>query len=444
MISIAHKIELKPNNKQKTYFRKAFGCARLAYNWGRAEWERRYKEGERNLSGRKLRNDFNAIRKEQFPFTYEVTKYATARAFDHLQAAYDKFFKHTAAYPQFKKKRDGGGSFYIGADQIVLSDTNRNSKCFRTLCHNVQQKRQYLKVPNLGWVKLTERLRFNGKINGVNISQEGEHFYASFSMMITDEEYKRTHPHADDDKHDRKVGIDMGIKSTLILSDGVAIDNPHTLKNNLRKIKRLSRQLSKRQHARTKQERLQGVKKSNNYIKLALKLNNAQRHVANIRRDFTHKVTTILTTHYNEIAIEDLNVKGMTKNHRLAQSVSDVAMGEIRREIEYKAADNGATIIKADRFYPSSKTCSVCGNVKKDLKLTERVYHCEFCGADIDRDYNASLNLFSLLTKSKIGIDDPELTPADLTALLSRFSVNGIVTSKVETGKQRKSFIRHV
>lgn len=443
MISIAHRIELKPNNKQKTYFRKAFGCARLAYNWGLAEWKRMYEAGEKP-TGRKLRNNFNAIRKEQFPFTYEVSKYATARAFDHLQAAFDKFFKHTASYPKFKKKRDGGGSFYIGADHVTLSDTNRNSKCFRDMCHNEHQKHQYLKVPNLGWVKMTERVRFNGKLNGLNISQEGDRFYASFSMMITEEEYQRTHPHYNETKHDRKVGIDMGIKSALILSDGIAIDNPHTLKNNLRKIRRLSRQLSKRQHAKTKQERLQGVKKSNRYIKMALKLNNAQRRVADIRRDFTQKVTTILTTHYAEIAIEDLNVKGMTRNHRLAQSVSDVAMGELRREIEYKAGYNGVTIKKADRFYPSSKTCSVCGNVKEDLKLSERVYHCHVCGATLDRDYNASLNLLGLLNQRKIGIGDPESTPADLTALLSRLSVNGIATSKVETGKQHKSFIRHV
>lgn len=440
MISIAHKIELKPNNKQKTYFRKAFGCARLAYNWGLAEWKRKYEAGERT-TGRKLRNEFNSIRKEQFPFTYEVTKYATARAFDHLQAAFDKFFKHTASYPQFKKKREANGSFYIGADQVVFSDINRNSKCFLKMQHNEQQKHQYLKVPNLGWVKMTERVRFNGKLNGVNISQEGDKFYASFSMMITEEEYQRTHPHNKEIEHERKVGIDMGIKSALVLSDGIAIDNPHALKKNLKKIRRLSRQLSKRQHARTKQERLRGVKKSNNYIKLAMKLNNAQRKVADIRRDFTQKVTTILTSHYTEIAIEDLNVKGMAHNHRLAQSVNDVAMGELRREIEYKSGYNNVNVAKADRFYPSSKTCSVCGNVKDELKLSERIYYCHVCGATLDRDYNASLNLLRLLNKNKIGIDGPESTPADLAALLFRFSVNGIATSKVETGKQHKSFI---
>ena len=174
-------------------------------------------------------------------------------------------------------------------------------------------------------------------------------------------------------------------------------------------------------------------------MKLSVRLAHVQGRVANIRRDFLHKVTTILTTHYGEIAIEDLNVKGMVKNHRLAQAVNDVSFGELRRQIEYKAETNGVKVIKADRFFASSKTCSVCGEKKNDLTLRDRTYRCPHCGAVIDRDLNASLNLLGLLVNHKIGTDYPESTPADLTALLSRFSVNGIATSKVETGKQRKS-----
>ena len=439
MTKIAHKIELVPNNKQKTYFRKAFGCARLAYNWGLAEWQRRYKEGEK-CSAISLNNTFNSIKKEQYPYVYEVTKYACSQSFRNLEKAYKKFFedlkKGTVSYPQFKRKKDNEGSFYIGGDQVSLSYTNKNSKAFKKLAHNKKQKHQYLKVPNLGWVKMTESVRFDGHINGVVISQKGDKYYASFCMQITEEEHKRTHPDVSSEKNG-KAGIDLGIKSALILSDGIAIENPKPLKNNLRKIKRLSRQLDKRTHARTKQERLSGVKKSNNYRKLSLKLANVQRRVANIRRDFTQKVTTILTTHYGQIAVEDLNVKGMVRNHRLAQSVSDVAFGELLRQIEYKSAYNGVTVKKADRFYPSSKTCSVCGNVKHDLKLSDRTYRCDKCGTMIDRDYNASLNLLGLIGNNRVGIDWPEFTPVDLTALLSRFAKNGIATSKVETGRQR-------
>ena len=438
MISIAHRIELKPNNKQKTYFRKAFGCARLAYNWGLAEWKRMYEAGEKP-SGREIRKRFNAIKKEQFPFVYEVTKCAVDQPFINLQSAFDRFFKKLGAYPQFKKKRDNEGSFYLQESEIHLSETNKNSKAFEKLAHNERQKHQYLHFPKLGWVKMAEHIRFNyAKINNACISQSGGHFYVSFSLQITEEEYKRTHPNVDLVDGSRKVGVDVGIKSALILSDGIAIDNPKPLKKNLRKIKRLSRQLSKRVHPKTKEERLQGAKKSNNYMKLSVRLAHAQGRVANIRRDFLHKVTTVLTTHYGEIAIEDLNVKGMTRNHRLAQAVSDVSFGELRRQIEYKAATNGVKVLKVDRFYPSSKTCSVCGAVKEDLKLSDRTYRCDKCGAVFDRDYNASRNLLGQLVNHKIGTDYPESTPADLTALLSRFSVNGIATSKVETGKQQK------
>ena len=436
MISIAHKIELVPNNKQKTYFRKAFGVARLAYNWGLAEWQRRYKAGEK-CSYYELNNTFNSIKGEQYPFVYEVTKWAPSQSFRNVASAYKKFFedlkKGIVSYPKFKRKKDNQGSFYF--TEVSVSDTNKNSKTFRKMAHNEKLKRQYLRVPNLGFVKMTERIRFIGKINSVVISQEGSKYFASFSLVITADEYKRTHPHVKDIRKEKSVGIDIGIKSALVLSDGIAVENPKPLKQNLRKIKRLSRQLDKRTHARTKQERLSGKNKSNNYRKLSIKLSNAQHRVANIRRDFIQKVTTILTTHYGQIALENLNVKGMVRNHRLAQAVSDVSFGELTRQIGYKSKYNGVTVKKADRFYPSSKTCSDCGNVMLDLTLNDRIYRCDKCGAVIDRDYNASLNLLSLLSNIKIGAGGSEFTPADLKALLLRFWKNGIATSKIETGR---------
>ena len=435
MITVAHRIQLMPNNKQRTYFRKAIGCNRLAYNWGLAKWKRRYKEGERGLSGRKLRNDFNAIRGEQFPFTYEVTKYATAHAFDDLQTAFSNFFEHRANYPRPHKKKDGEGSFYIGADQARLSDTHKGLKHLKKVAHNVGGKRQYLNVPNLGYVKMSERLRFDGKVMGVKISQEGDKFFASIQVQITEDEYRRTHPETKRGRHGA-VGIDLGLKEAMMLSDGIAVHNPRTLRHHQRKITRLSRQLSKRQHAKTKQERLQGVRRSNNYKKLSRRLGSEQHHVANIRRDFTQKLTTILTTTYEAIAIEDLNVKGMQRG-RLAKSVSDAAFGELRRQIEYKAAINGVRLEVADRFYASSKTCSCCGSKRDDLTLSDRTYVCPHCGTVIDRDLNAARNLLSLIT-NQVGTDYPELTPADLTALHSRFALNRIATSKVETGRQRK------
>lgn len=441
MIPIAHKIELVPNNKQKTYFRKAFGCARLAYNWGLAEWQRRYKAGEK-CSWVDLQKSYNSIRKIEYPFTLEVTKFASTEPFRNLGKSFSKFFndlkKGTVSYPRFKKKKDSQGSFYVAGEKIHLSSNEHKTKVFNTIPVHNFRKKEYLYIPKLGWVRMTQKLRFHGKINGVHISQEGDKFFASFDMFVTKDEFRHTHPQTKDTYKEKAVGIDLGVKYALTLSDGIFIENYKPIKKSLRKIKKLGRQLSKRSYARTKQERLNGKKKSNNYRKLSVKLANAHRRVANIRRDYTHKITTILTTHYGKIALENLNVKGMARNHRIAQSISDVAFGELCRQIEYKAINNDVTIKKADRFYPSSKVCSVCGNVKHDLKLSARIYHCDKCGVLIDRDYNASLNLLSLITEKQIGADYPESTPEDLTALLSRFERNKIATSKVETGRQRK------
>ena len=436
MITLAHRIQLMPNNKQRTYFRKAIGCARLAYNWGLAEWHRRYKEGERELSGMKLRRDFNKIRREQFPFTYEVTKYATMRPFDDLQSAFINFFEHRAKYPKPHKKKDSAGGFYLGSDIAKLSDTHKGMKHLMNVSHNEGGRRQYLYMPKLGYVKMSERLRLNGKLMNVKITQEGEKFFASFQVQITEEEYRRTHPRVDNEKHGA-VGIDMGLKEAMMLSDGIAVKNPRTTNKHQRKITRLSRQLSKRQHAKTKQDRLQGVKRSNNYRKLSRRLGREQHHIANIHRDFTQKLTTVLTTTYEAIAIEDLNIKGIAKNRKLAKSVNDVSLYELRRNIEYKAAMNGVRIEVADKWYASSKTCSYCGHKRDNLSLGARTFVCPHCGESIDRDLNAARNLLSLIT-NKVGIDYPELTPADLTALHSRFALNGIATSKVETGKQHR------
>lgn len=241
-MNISHKIEICPNNKQKTYFRKAFGCSRLAYNWGLAEWQRRYKLGEK-VSAYDLQKEFNAIKDEQFPFVREVTKYATQKSILNVGLAYKKFFEDlrrgVVSYPRFKKKRDNLGSFYIGGDMIKLSYLNLNSKSFKDKTYNLKQKRQYINIPKLGWVKMTQKLRFDCHINSVTISQQGDRYFASFSVIITKEEYNRTHPKTitTNNSHiKRSVGIDLGIKSAMILSDGIAIENPKQLKKEEKKL----------------------------------------------------------------------------------------------------------------------------------------------------------------------------------------------------------------
>jgi len=433
LISISHKIELKPNNKAITHFKKAFGCARLAYNWGLAKWQENYKQGIKTTA-LSLKKEFNSIKKEQYPFVYEVSKYATQQPFINLDNAFKKFFtdlkQGKVSYPKFKKKKDNQGSYYIGGDHVVIKDN------------------KYFKVPNYGLVKMREAIRFNGKINSCTISQSGDKFYASFNMQIDKNEYMIKHKNSK--QTNLALGIDLGISSFLTLSNGLQINAPKPLNKFNRLLVKRSRQLSRKQHPKTKGEAMQGVKKSNNYQKASIKLNKLHRKISNIRSDFLHKLTSSLVANIDYFCLEDLNVKGMMSNHRLAKSISDVSFYEFKRILEYKSDYNDKQIYQVDRFYPSSKICSSCGNIKDNLTLKDRVYICNQCGLTTDRDYNASLNLLSKL-KQRIGLVQSEFTPADLTAMQDDLAINRIVTSKVvsfssrsdselETGIQQKFY----
>lgn len=277
IISISHKIELKPNNKAKTHFKKAFGCARLAYNWALAKWQENYKLGIKS-SIYDIRKEFNAIKKEQYPFTYEVSAYATMQPFIYLDRAFKKYFadlkKGKVSYPKFKRKKDNQGSYYIGGVSVSIKDN------------------KYLKVQNLGLVKLKEPLRFNGKINNVVISQKADKFFASFSMEITKNEYERKHKRV---KAKRlSLGIDLGISNFATLSNGLQIKSPKPLDKLTRLLTRRQRQLNKKVHPKTKGEALKGVKKSNNYVKASNKLAKLHTKIADIRLDFIHKLTSHL------------------------------------------------------------------------------------------------------------------------------------------------------
>lgn len=410
MVHISHKIELKPNNKAKTHFKKAFGCARLAYNWALAKWQENYKRGIKQ-SILDIRKEFNAIKRRQYPFTYEVSACATHQPFIFLDNAFKKYFadlkKGKVSYPKLKKKRDNQGSYYIGGDHVAI------------------QGEKYLKVPKLGLVKLRERLRFEGKINNVVISQKANKFFASFSMEITEAEYKRTHKKVKANR--QSVGIDLGISNFATLSNGFVIKSPKPLDKLTRLLTRRQRQLNKKVHPKTKGDK---TKKSNNYVKMSLKVAKLHTRIANNRLDFLHKFTSHLVRNYESICLETLQTNNMLKNHKLAKSLSDVSFSRFNEILEYKAKYNGVSIHRADRFYPSSKTCSHCGTIKSDLKLSQRFYFCDECGYTIDRDYNASINL------AKLGGVPPEVTPAEITALLDDLVINNLTTSIVEPGIQ--------
>jgi len=363
----AYKTELKPNNRQRGMFMNHSGAARFVYNWALADRIDRYKLGEStNIYEQKRR--FNALKDEVCPWIRETAYCVTAQAFANLDSAYKNFFrrmkqdKGQKGFPKFKSRKRGIGSFTMRG------------------CIHIESNR--IKLPRIGWVRLkeTDYLPTNGvKILSVNIPERAGRWFASIQLEM---EVPDPLP-----AHGKPLGIDFGLKTLAVCSDGTVFENPRALAQEERKLKRLSRELARRK------------KGSKNRGKTRQKLAKCHARIADIRKHSLHNVSYHVTvkTKPSTIVVEDLNVKGMLANHCLAKAISDAAFGELRRQIEYKAQWNGVDVVTAGRFYPSSKTCSGCGSVKPLLKLSERAFVCEKCGLIIDRDLNAAMNLASLV-----------------------------------------------
>lgn len=377
-----HIIELKPNNKQATYFAKACGVARLAYNWALAEWQKQYEadktyrdecqklgiaidESKLNKPSQgKLRKQLNSIKRQQFPFMLEVTKCSPQLAIMQLGDAFKRFFKGESKYPQFRKK-GVNDRFSLSNDQFKLKTINN---------------KPHIQIPNLGLVKMRENLRHQGKILSAKVFKQGEKWFVSIAVELS--EVVKPKP-----KTGKHVGLDLGITDLATLSDGTKIQAPKPLKTKLKKLQRLSKQLSRKKLG------------SNNRAKAKTKLSRLHYQISCIRKDFLHKLTTKLIKAYDTIAIEDLNIRGMVKNRKLAQSINDLGFYELKRQLIYKANQFGKTIKSVDRFYPSSKTCSCCGYKVEYLSLSTRTWTCQNCHIKHDRDINASINILNHATK---------------------------------------------
>ena len=369
----AHKIRIFPSKEQETYLLKACGVARFSYNWGLAKWKELYEAGLKpNVNS--LDKLLNSVKREEFPWMLEVTKCAPQRALKDLGTAFSNFFrkckKGEKAYPKLKKKgqRD---SFYFSNDQGKIIGKE-------------------LFVPKLKQpIKCSEELRFSGKIMSYTISRDVDRWYVSITVE-TDHKLERK-------ENKGCVGVDLGIKTLATLSDGTTFETKKFYHNAEKKLKRLQRQLSRKQ------------KGSKNRAKVKLKLARQHRKVRLARKDYLHQITTNVVTTYNKVVIEDLNVSGMLKNHKLAKAVQNMGFYMFRSFLESKAKQTECEVVIADRFFPSSKLCSYCGNKKEDLKLSERSYKCDACGLEIDRDLNASMNLMKLggcSTSKPVDIED--------------------------------------
>lgn len=366
---IAHRIALDPNNTQATYLARAAGTARFAYNWALAEWGRQYEAWKADNALPKpsqaaLRRQLNAIKREQFPWMLEVTKNAPQMAIIQLGEAFKNFFAGRAKYPQFRKK-GAHDRFTLTNDQFDIDGSR-------------------IRIPHLGWVRMRETLRFAGKIVSATVSHVADRWFVSITVDTQDD------LHLPKAENQGAVGVDLGVSALATLSTGETVPGPKPHKALLDRLRRLSRSLSRKQ------------KGSANRRKAKTKLAKLHARIAAIRSDALHKLTTDLTRRFHTLGIEDLNVRGMVKNRHLARSIADMGFFEFRRQLEYKAAMRGGQVVVADRFYASSKTCSVCGHKLDDLPLSVREWTCPACGVPHDRDVNAALNLKNMAVSSTV------------------------------------------
>ena len=351
---LSHKIALDPTFKQAKYFAQAAGTARFTWNWALEHWNLQYNSGEKP-SAFSLKKQFNATKYESYPWLRNIHRDAHSQPFSNLQKAFNRFFKKVARYPKFKKK-GAHDSFYVANDRVSV-------------------KGKQVRLPKIGWIRLREELRFVGRILGATVSREANRWF--IAIQVDEENYTKNRC------GNGVVGVDLGVKNLATLSTGEVVESPKPLKKNLKKLKRLSRRLSRKQA------------KSKNRKKARKRVARLHQRIRNIRKDTLDKLTTRLCYENQVVVIEDLNVRGMLRNHKLARAISDIGFGEFRRQLEYKSIIFGTQIILADRWFPSSKKCSSCGRIKSDLSLSDRIYRCEW-GLVEDRDLNAALDLCTL------------------------------------------------
>ena len=356
----AYKFRLYPNEEQRIYLAKTFGCTRFIYNQMLAERIKSYEENK-DLDIKTMKYPTPAQYKSEYEWLKEVDSLALANSQINLDKAYKNFFRDkSVGFPKFKKK--GNTNSY--------TTNNQNG--------TVYIKDNHIKVPKLkSMIKMEQHREFNGLIKSCTVSQvpSGKYF---ISILVDTENIQLP-------KTDKKVGIDLGIKEFAITSDGEFFSNPKNLKKSEKRLKKLQKDLSRKQ------------KGSNNRRKARIKVAKIHEKIANQRKDMLHKVSTQLINENQVIVIEDLKVSNMIKNHKLAKSIADASWSEFRTMLKYKAKWCGREIIIAPSNYASSQLCSNCGNKSSQTKdLSCRTYICPVCGMIMDRDINASKNLLKL------------------------------------------------
>jgi len=374
MMLKAYKYRMYPDEGQRKMFLKHIGACRFVYNLSLEQKIKVYETEKKTLTRFDLDSTLPQLKSEN-EWLKEVNSQSLQQANKHLDSAFKKFFREKKGFPKFKSRKNPVQSFRIPQNYKVDFDDNR------------------VKLPKIGWVTTKLSREFEGilKTATVSITATGKFF---ISILVED---GRETPEKESFGYDSTMGLDVGIKDYVTMSDGTKIDNPKFLKNSIQRLKVLQMRMSK-----TK-------KGSNNRDKARQKVALQHEKITNQRKDFLQKLTTKLVRENQAIAIETLNVAGMMKNHCLAQAIGDVSWSEFFRQLEYKCEWYGKTLLRIGRFEPSSKICNVCGSINRDLKLSDREWTCVGCGTLHDRDVNASINIkkFALQDQNLIGVVAP-------------------------------------
>ena len=373
------KVMLLPNNKQITKLFQYAGTARFAFNWALNKEQENYKNGGKFISDNELRKEFTILKQtNEYGWLNHISNNVTKQAIKDACESYRRFFKGQNKFPKYKSKKKSRPSFFQDPVKIKFTGTHVKVEGFATSKRANKQK--------LNRIRLAERNRIptDCKYYNPRITFDGINWF--ISVGIDTNEYKS-------ELNTDGIGIDLGLKDLAICSDGNTyknINKSETVKKLEKKKRRLQRGISR---SYEKNKKGGSYCKTNNIIKKEKLLLKVNHRVTNIRQNYLHQTTSeIVNRKPRFICIEDLNVRGMMKNKHLSKAVHSQGFYEFRRQLEYKCADKGIPLIIADRFYPSSKLCSCCGNMKKDLKLTDRICKCD-CGNIIDRDVQAAINL---------------------------------------------------
>lgn len=364
------KIRVFPTREQEVLMNKSVGISRFAYNWGLERWQKLYEEGFKP-SKDSIKREFNKIvkKQEENKWLYEVSAQVTSQAFKDLGTAFNKFFKKKSKHPKFKSKKGSKESFYARYDALKIKDNTVN-------------------IEKIGRMRFKTNLEIPILDKYVNprCSYDGKYWYLSFGFEQGENQVK-LNPNL-------SIGIDLGITTLAVVNQ---IDKPikninksKTVRKLTKKLKRLQRQVSRKYEMNK-----EGSKfiKTSNIKKLEKRIKLIHRKLTNIRQNHIHQATNgIIKMKPYRVVMEDLNINGMMKNKHLSKAIAEQKFYEFIRQMKYKCEFNGIDFVQADRFFPSSKTCSSCGKIKRDLRLSDRVYKCS-CGLIIDRDKNASINL---------------------------------------------------